>query len=598
MKLPNGEADFLSPARIFLYFPKVFQRDVKGFTQNAIMDKRAINLSLLLMITVAILLPRIFSLDSYVTTDENLWAFRSANFYYGLGQRDFYNKTSHPGVTTMWAGTAGFLWRFPEYRGLGVGFVNSTKYKNILEEHGFKRPDLLAAGRVFMVLANTVALGVSFLYAKRLLGRLPAILGVLFIAFDPFHIAHSRLLHLDGLLSSLLLLSFLAFLYFLDQNHLRDLIVSGIAAGFCWLTKSTGVIMAPIVFLLVLIEIYRKSKCDSKSFESHKSFLAQNIWRYFRWMVVWGVIGGIVFTLFWPSMWVDPIGTISRVFLEAYGQSSGGWGGPIYFNKEIIPDGNLSLLFYPLSYLWRSSPIVLLGLIFTIVATVKGQNFFRQVKIKRTLSGLLVFVCVFLLAISLGQKKVDRYLLPIFAPLDLIAALGWFAAVNWLTNTKIAKLVKAPQFIYAIAILLQMILALRTYPYYLSYYNPILGGADRAAEIMMIGWGEGLDQAALYLNMKPDANKLHCISWYGDGSFSYFFLGNTYTFSTTKELGDAELDEILDLDYAVIYIQQRQRGVPNRLLSILDQEIPEYTFWHNHIEYVRIYNLKTIREHE
>ena len=111
----------------------------------------------------------------------------------------------------------------------------------------------------------------------------------------------------------------------------------------------------------------------------------------------------------------------------------------------------------------------------------------------------------------------------------------------------------------------------------------------------MIGWGEGLDQAARYLNEKPDANKLRVISWYGDGSFSYFFRGKTYTFSTTKDMGDVELDKILDLDYAAIYIQQRQRGIPTRLLEILDQETPEYSVWINDIEYVRIYNLENIR---
>jgi hypothetical protein len=140
-----------------------------------------------------------------------------------------------------------------------------------------------------------------------------------------------------------------------------------------------------------------------------------------------------------------------------------------------------------------------------------------------------------------------------------------------------------------------MILAVQPYPYFLSYYNPILGGGKKAPDIMMIGWGEGLDQAARYLNEKPDANKLRVISWYGDGSFSYFFRGKTYTFSTTKDMGDVELDKILDLDYAVIYIQQRQREIPYKLLNILDQETPEYSVWINDIEYVRIYNLKNIR---
>jgi hypothetical protein len=562
------------------------------------MKKLVFRISLFLIILAAILLPRIFSLDSFVTTDENLWAVRSANFYFDLGQRDFDYKTSHPGVTTLWAGTAGFLWRFPEYRGIGIGHVNASKYKKTLEEYGFERVDLLAAGRVFMVLANTAALGIGFFYAIHLLGVLPSVIGFLLIAFDPFHIAHTRLLHLDGLSSSLILLSLLAFITFLDQYHHRDLIVSGIAAGVCWLTKSPGVILAPIVFLLVIYEICFTSRIDKKVVNLQKLNRMQNVRRIFLPLVLWGVIGVATFTFLWPSMWVDPIRTLSRVFNEAYQQASRGWGGPIFFNKEIVPDGKLSAIFYPLSYLWRSTPIVLIGLIFTIAAVATKQKILGQGKTRRVLGGLVIFVTIYFIFINLGQKKADRYLLPVYAPLDLIAALGWFAAADWLVNFKFINLRKSAPFILITATVVQMILAVQTYPYYLSYYNPILGGGDKAPNIMMIGWGEGLDQAARYLNEKHDANKMRVISWYGDGCFSYFFQGKTIPFYTTKDMSDAKINEILDLDYAVIYIQQRQREIPKRLIDVLDQEIPEYSVWINDIEYVRIYNLRNIRSFE
>ena len=44
---------------------------------------------------------------------------------------------------------------------------------------------------------------------------------------------------------------------------------------------------------------------------------------------------------------------------------------------------------------------------------------------------------------------------------------------------------------------------------------------------MQIGWGEGLDEAARYLNTKTTAADLHVISWYSPGSFSYFFKGDS-----------------------------------------------------------------------
>jgi hypothetical protein len=82
-----------------------------------------------LFIALATLLPRAVGLDRFATPDEHLWLYRSANFYYALGQRDFastYQK-EHPGVTTMWAGMAGFLTRFPGYRGSGLGQIDSPQ---------------------------------------------------------------------------------------------------------------------------------------------------------------------------------------------------------------------------------------------------------------------------------------------------------------------------------------------------------------------------------------------------------------------------------------------------------------------------------------
>ena len=69
------------------------------------------------VVIASLLLPRALCLDSGVTIDEPAWLMRSANFYQALAVRDFANtfQKEHPGVLVTWAGTAGFLWRFPEY---------------------------------------------------------------------------------------------------------------------------------------------------------------------------------------------------------------------------------------------------------------------------------------------------------------------------------------------------------------------------------------------------------------------------------------------------------------------------------------------------
>jgi hypothetical protein len=134
--------------------------------------------------------------------------------------------------------------------------------------------------------------------------------------------------------------------------------------------------------------------------------------------------------------------------------------------------------------------------------------------------------------------------------------------------------------------------ALQTYPYYLSYYNPLLGGSRKAPAVMQIGWGEGIDQAARYLNQKPGAESLHVSSWYSAGSFSYFFNGHTRFIGYQSDLTQPEMENFLTSDYAVIYIHQWQRGLPKPILDYVSQLTPEHAIWINGLEYVRIYKIR------
>jgi hypothetical protein len=54
----------------------------------------------LMGLVIAMILPRTLDLTRYTTIDEGLWLYRSANFYYALGQREFeYTyQSEHPGA--------------------------------------------------------------------------------------------------------------------------------------------------------------------------------------------------------------------------------------------------------------------------------------------------------------------------------------------------------------------------------------------------------------------------------------------------------------------------------------------------------------------
>jgi hypothetical protein len=552
---------------------------------------------LTIAVLAAIWLPRSRELDRFVTIDEPTWMRRSANFYAALlqGELSFTYQTHHPGVMVMWAGAAAYRVEYPAYYIEHPDQLPHLKsVEPFLRETGHAPIDILSTARTCVVLAVTAALTLAFIIALRLMGELTAFFGFLLIAFDPFHIAHSRVLQQDALMSSFMLLSLVAMLAYLHRGQRRlDLLISGVSAGLAWLTRSPAFFLIPFIALLMLFESWQRHRPDWVG-------LAKNLARQ---LTAWLGVGVATFFLLWPAMWVKPWESVLQIFQEALGAATGGHANPIFFNGEIAL-GDPGWLFYPLSYLWRTSPVVLIGLglgillLVTKIRTLNAEN-------RAWAVSLGLFAIAFIIFQSLGAKKFDRYVLPIFAPLNLVSALGWIALAQfvldrWVRNGVETRRLRAlgQSALVATAgvvVLIQFLGALSTSPYYLSYYNPLMGGQERAPEVMMIGWGEGLDEAARYLNEKPRVRRISVRSWYVSGPFDYFFEGQ----SSILAFDMIDLNDILSADYVVIYIHQWQRKLPSpEVLAFFDGLTPEHIVEIDGLSYAEIYDVRKIEAPE
>lgn len=184
----------------------------------------------------------------------------------------------------------------------------------------------------------------------------------------------------------------------------------------------------------------------------------------------------------------------------------------------------------------------------------------------------------FLLALSLTSKKLDRYLLPVFPLIDILAAIGLSQTVKIISNKRSLKVA-----IIAIFIMFQALSSLPLHPYYLSYYSPIIG-PSRAPKIMMVGWGEGLEKSAEYLNQKGDENLIVAASY--PQVFRVFFEGEVI------DINDAPMFHS-KIDYYVFYINKIQREVYfEDFLMKYTEEHPEHIVEINGIPYVWIYKKK------
>ena len=105
-----------------------------------------------------------------------------------------------------------------------------------------------------------------------------------------------------------------------------------------------------------------------------------------------------------------------------------------------------------------------------------------------------------------------------------------------------------------------------------------------------MGWGEGLDVAADYLNQKEHPENLLVASYY-ESSFAYHFKGK---FTSAERLGKETAEEI-GADYVVLYRTMEGRAEnrwETKVLAAYKDKTPEKVITLNNEEYVWIYKVK------
>jgi hypothetical protein len=192
--------------------------------------------------------------------------------------------------------------------------------------------------------------------------------------------------------------------------------------------------------------------------------------------------------------------------------------------------------------------------------------------------------------VSVSNKKLVRYYLPAFPIIDVFAAAG----LLWLLDRLLALFrgqmaveigrYTAPLLI-GIILLGQGWLALSHYPYYLTYHNPLTGGTPGAARIMtIVGWGEGLNEAAAFLNRQPNAESLQVVTERFCSMLRPFFVGQTFCLNSS-------VGGILQADYLVYYynVVQRDFQSPDQWRYLSNHYLPRHRVTLHGVVYVSIY---------
>jgi len=551
------------------------------------MNRRKEIVLILLLIALSAL-PRLTGLGRFTSLDEPFWLRQGANFYYALGQRAFQNTSYeyHPAVTTMWAVTAGLLLYFPEYRSLGEGYLKPGKFDVFLPAHEKDPLQLLIFSRAIQIVIVLILLVATFLLLRRLFDDRKAFFATGLISVSPFFLGHSRLLNHEAMLALFLLVSILGMLVYLRGDHKwMLLIVSATSGALAQLTKSSGIVLLPVIVLMLAINILAASRQGWK----RGALDAAKI------LGIWLAAMAAAYVLFWPGMWVAPGQMLADVYGNAFTYAF--QGARLSVTGSVNPSdlGLASIIpglrFYLADLAWRTTPITWLGFLTALGIVVfdlrerENLNF----KLAALYAAVLGISFVLLFSLQAGPKP-PHYIVTAYVCIDLLAGLGLARGLDLLEQRFSALHTGWLAWgIVATVLALQAASAATAYPYFITYYNPLLEAVQPGIQnptLENTGYGVGLDQAAAYLAQKPDAKDLTALAANGYGCFSYYFPGHTTPINNFT-LSDPQVVQVLaNAQYVVVDYYNQSRI---NLVSDLQAIQPEHTIWVNGIDFLRIY---------
>jgi hypothetical protein len=434
------------------------------------------------------LLMRLPYLGADITnSDAGRWHRRSEKFLSALKAGDFAGTYQHyqPGITLMWLNafvkqTAFTVQTF--YTSFPKTLENADWYPVI---HGISKAVLV------VVLAGLLCFQI---YAIKLLfGKIPAFFYGLLISTEPFVVGIDRWFHLTSLETYLAFASFLSILlWYKGYGGTKFLYVSADFLALSVLSKISSLILVPTI-LLILLAKSRKLREDAPLF-SNKSLI------FLRPLFQYAVTFFAICVILFPATWVN--------FNEvAYKIVSAVRGAVVDDTRALQIKGNMFYLYYGVIFALKVTPIFFLLSLHSVLNS-------RMYKHNHLLGGVVFYLLVYGVTLTMSDKKIDRYAIALIPPLIL------------LTSVAIGRFAKKVQTILFVLIVSYAALNFFLYrPVFSSYYSPLFGGTETALKTGVYeNSGEYFAQAADYLNEKGRS----VTTFVPDNveSFSYYYKGN------------------------------------------------------------------------
>ncbi len=302
------------------------------------------------------------------------------------------------------------------------------------------------------------------------------------LAMLPFSVGLSQLISAESLKIFIYPIAIYSILLLVEKFSLKRAIVVGLIIGIALQVKQSNGLLFLVLVGMLIIRYFSLGK------KKRLGYIKSRIAGFF---VV--VVGSMLsFIALWPQA-IFNLDKIYKIHDKFWGVefSPKPWlitmsVPEVFFGRLIITPN-----FYYLVYFFISTPVVILALFFVgIWKIVMSKNWKLYI--------LIIWFCVpFLLSLYSWRQHGLRYLIEIYPALALISAIGFDSLASRLTTS-----LRNKALIFGLVIIYLFASLLYVKPYYLEYYNELVGGTGNVYRNnwFQIGWwGQGLREAGLYI---------------------------------------------------------------------------------------------------
>jgi 4-amino-4-deoxy-L-arabinose transferase-like glycosyltransferase len=330
--------------------------------------------------------------------------------------------------------------------------------------------------RLVSIIVSSLAVVIVFLIGLRYFSYFVGIVASMILAMLPHFLGLSHFVVLETWIMLFFNACVLSYMLYLETNKNSYLLVTGILTGLNLLVKQSDI----LIFAFYFFAYFAWKKINSKGKISPKHFFQI------------GIISLVVCFLLNPVIFFNLPGFISYTY-DLWFKESG-------LTPEMVFGIQMGArpYFYLIAFL-VTTPVLIILLAFL------GMKV-SWMKRKEWISAVLIiwFFVPFLMALFHHRQHMVRYIIQFYAPLSLLAAIGFEYTITKFTKSKILLYsFISPLFVYLIIILYSLS------PYYLDYFNGFVGGTKNVydKQLFYIGWfGEGLRGPGKYIESHASKN--------------------------------------------------------------------------------------------